>query len=159
MIEYFLITGKYVKANIKKIIEISNWREEQISFTSDTIEAYSIIKKLNPIKIGKLINQDKTSVDIMINRIHSYISKKLYTQEQFLSVDLTEKAADKLIIISFENKTPYIDVASEFITYFSNNEMKENEYDEIWQKIELKHKLYENLPEKQKSNLNLKNKI
>jgi hypothetical protein len=159
MVEYFLVTGKYVKANVQKIVEISNWREEQISSTTDTIEVYSIIKRLNPIKIGNLINQDKTSVDRMIDRLHTYISKKLYTQEQFLSVDLTEKAADKIIIISFENKTVNIDIASEFITYFSNNEIKEDKYDEIWQKIELKYKLCEKLPEKQKSGLGLKNKI
>lgn len=148
MLEYFLVTGKYIKANWEKIIEMSNWREEQLSMVSDTIEGFSIIKKLNPVKIGMNTNQDKNSVDRLIVWLHDFLNKKLYTQEQYISIDLTDKAADKVFIITYEQKTKEIENASEMISYFGRNHLPQNKFEEVWQKIELKNKISENLPTK-----------
>ena len=126
MLEYFLITGKYIKANWEKIVEMSNWREEQLSMVNDTIEGFSIIKKLNPVKIGMTINQDKSSVDRLIIWLHDFLNKKLYTQEQYISIDLTDKAADKVFIITYEQKTKDIENASEMISYFGSNHLPQN---------------------------------
>lgn len=157
MLEYFLITGKYIKANWEKIVEMSNWREEQLSMVSDTIEGFSIIKKLNPVKIGMTINQDKSSVDRLIVWLHDFLNKKLYTQDQYISIDLTDKAADKVFIITYEQKTKDIENASEMISYFGSHHLPQNKFEEVWQKIELKNKISENLPTKNKSAI--KNKI
>lgn len=156
MLEYFLVTGKYVKSDVEKVMTMSNWRESQLSLEEDTIEVYSIIKKVNPLKIAQLTNQDKSSVDRSIERLNTYLNKKLYTQEQYVSLSLIDKAADKIFIISFENKTKEIITASEFISYFINNDIKQDKYDEIWNKIELKNKINESLPEKKVSGLKVK---
>lgn len=156
MLEYFLVTGKYVKVNLEKIMEMSNWRESQLSSEEDTIEVFSIIKKVNPVKIAQSTNQDKSSVDRKIERLNTYLNKKLYTQEQYVSLSLIDKAADKIFIISFENKTKEINTASDFISYFIHNDIKQDKYDEIWNKIELKNKISENLPEKKVSGTKIK---
>lgn len=156
MLEYFLVTGKYVKANLNKILAMSSWREEQLSMQSDTIEAFSIVKKLNPVRIGVAINQDKPYIDRMIEKLHKYLTKKLYTQEQYVNVDLSEKAGDKILTITYENKTANIITASEFISYCSTHALEEKRYDEIFDKIFLKNKITDKLPEKSKNENRLK---
>lgn len=156
MLEYFLVTGKYVKANVDKILAMSSWREEQLSMQSDTIEAFCIVKKLNPVRIGVVINQDKPSIDRMIEKLHKYLTKKLYTQEQYVNIDLSEKAGDRILTITYENKTASITTASEFISYCSTHELQEKNYDEIFDKIFLKNKITDKLPEKAQSQTRLK---
>lgn len=150
IVEDFLVTGKYIKSNLEKIMEMSNWREEQLSFSGDTIEASCIIKKINPIKISKITNQEKSTVDIKIEKLHSYLNKKIYTQEQYISISLIDQAADKVFIIAFEKKTKEIETASEFITYISNNKINEADYNEVWDKMILKNKINESIPAKDK---------
>lgn len=157
MIEYYLITGKYLKPDLSKVLEMSNWREKELSMGEETIECSCIIKKINPVKMSIVINEEKGQVERMLKKMHEFLQIKLYTQEQHLAIDVNEKAADKIFMISFEKRTSKVQSASDFISYFSENNIKQEMYEEIWNKIEFKNKIEDKLPPKNQTNF--KNKI
>lgn len=157
MIEYYLITNKYVKSDLNKVLEMTNWREKELLMSQETIDCFCIVKKINPVKIGIVINEHKSEVERMLKDMHNFLQKKLYTHEQHLAIDITEKAADKVFIISFEKINSNIEIASEFISYFTEKNIKKNMYEEVWSKIEFKNKINKKLPEK--NTCFVKNKI